>query len=466
MGCALLVAGCNQPAGPGKPRTARERLEKHEAPARERQVEKTRGLVKRVREVEEKLGLEGVAVRGLADAVLAELKALALSGETKTLDTRRVIFLLESLVNVGPDAVLPIGAFLEENKDIEYGITGPTYRYVSNQSKPAGEGQSKKVQWSYNGRAQYTMNTEFALPVSLRMGLFEVLARIGDGHAEGALLRALDTTARGIEVATLDRLLEEMSGPKYSDKVLTVTHDLLADPPKVAGPGKLDYYNRKYLFGLLTKYKDETFVEVAQYLIVREDGRVDTDVVGYLNRTLGARAVPVLAAACQDERLDPRYVSTLTYHVLRYVGTDAGAEAMFRKIMEETGLASLRRNAISNLAYNNGTKEATQRKLTLLQAYKDKFADDTKLKGTIKWVEQRLQQRLNPQSQPSPRSGGVQRLQGAVEGALWNTLVEQAVEPGAAGDVRVFRLDSGSINAVPGGVTIRGLTVRPRFERK
>ena len=415
---ALAVAGCGQKSTKSndneRPRTAREQLEQQDDRGRSGLEGVNRDLAGKVRKLEQDaeiqgIELEGMAVRVLVDgeAVMQELTMLAPDRATRTRDMRRVLFLLECLANVGPSALPSIEGFLIKNKDIEYGFTGSMYAYNYNRAKPAGKdaekkkaGQNKNVNWSSNGRYNYTLNTEFIFPPSLRRGLFEVLARIGGEESEAILLATLKSTGRGLEVASLDKLLSDFSGDAHRDDVLNVTHDLLADPPDISEPSQIDRYHRKYLFGLLTKYRDETFAEVAKHLIVRDDGKVDTEVVNYLNRILGERAIPLLAAAINDERLDKRYVSSLSYYVLRHVGQHPGAEAMFREIMRNDELASLRRTAISQLAYNSGSKDALRKKLELLNAYEEKLSADPKVAPTLKWMKQRIERQLDPNYKP------------------------------------------------------------------
>jgi hypothetical protein len=416
---ALALTGCGRKtarqSSDKTPLSARERLKRQAEPRSDNLSQANRELRDKVRKLEQAIEekdieLEGVTGRLLSDvdAIMAELTQLKADRTSRASDLRRVVFLLECLVNVGPEALPVIEAFLLKLEDMEYGFNGSVYRYNYNRVQPTGKSEAQKktqqnqnVNWSTNGRYNYALNTEFALPPSLRLGLFEVLARIGSEKSEAILLAALKSTGRGIEVAMLDRLLTDVSGEIHRDNVLSVTHDLLADPPDIGQPSQLDRYHRNYLFGLLAKYRDETFVEVAKHLIVRDDGRVDTEVVNYLNRTLGARAIPLLAAACSDERLDKRFVSSLAYHVLRYVGQDPGAEAMFREIMRNDDLATLRRTAISQLAYGSNSKEVLQKKLNLINAYKEKLSEDPKVAPTLKWTEQRIQRQLDPKFKPN-----------------------------------------------------------------
>jgi len=420
----LALSGCGRETarqfGDKTPLSARERLKRQAEPRTDKLSEANRKLRDKVRKLEQTMEekdieLEGAAIRVLADvdAIMDELTQLKADRTSRASDQRRMVFLLECLVNVGPEALPGIEVFLLKLEDMEYGFNENVYRYNYNRAQPAGSNdaqqktqQNQNVNWSTNGRYNYTLNTEFTMPPSLRLGLFEVVARIGGEKSEAILLASLKSTGRGIEVAVLDRLLANVSGEIHRDKVLIVTHDLLADPPDIGRPSQLDRYHRRYLFGLLAKYRDETFVEVAKHLIVRDDGRVDNEVVNYLNRTLGARAIPLLAAACSDKRLDKRFASSLAYHVLRYVGQDSAAEAMFREVMRNENLATLRRTAISQLAYGSNSREVLQKKLDLINAYKEKLSADPKVAPTLKWTEQRIQRQLDPKFKPN---GGYQR---------------------------------------------------------
>jgi len=48
------------------------------------------------------------------------------------------------------------------------------------------------------------------MPQSLRLGLIESLGRIGTNEAEAVLVKTLKVTARGVEVAMIDRMLTKI----------------------------------------------------------------------------------------------------------------------------------------------------------------------------------------------------------------------------------------------------------------
>src|SRR5581483_5756561 len=122
------------------------------------------------------------------EEIIEQLTAMKASADN-VLSTRRLVHAFESLIDAGPAAIPAIRAFLARNQDVEY------------------EGMRT--------RRDGTITLEFAVPLSLRMGLLEATKRIGGPEAEKLLADTLRTSGRGIEVAYLARALEDMAPGKY-----------------------------------------------------------------------------------------------------------------------------------------------------------------------------------------------------------------------------------------------------------
>ena len=86
---------------------------------------------------------------------------------------------------------------------------------------------------------------EALAPPSLRFGLFDVVRQIGGADAEAILAESLAGSGRGLEVAYLTHVLEEMAPGKYKDAALAAARNLLASGTAA---------DRDHLFGVLRRF--------------------------------------------------------------------------------------------------------------------------------------------------------------------------------------------------------------------
>jgi len=150
-------------------------------------------------------------------------------------------------------------------------------------------------------------------PPTMRIGLFNTIRRIGKVNerakieAENVLLSTLSNTTRGLEVFYITQALEDLSGEKHKDAILKEAKYLLQNPPdKEKGEDALYRRHRTWLYDLLRKYKDETYVEQAQSELLVENQRKDREgnplttleldptAMRYITEVLGERAMPIL----------------------------------------------------------------------------------------------------------------------------------------------------------------------------
>jgi hypothetical protein len=274
--------------------------------------------------------------------IIAELRTVMAASGDKTRAARRTIYLLESLLATGTDALSAIRAFLARNEDIDLvppkGVKGGTDDFV---------------------------------PVSLRFGLFDVAKQIGGADAEQLLAEILITTGRGAEVAWLARALQQIAPGKYREAALAAAHELLGRPPAPDPATGIDRNERELLFGVLTMYGDTSYVSLAQAQLVRADGAIDRNALRYLQQSLGQQAVPIAAQMYDDLRLtESAKKEPFARLALNYVGADAQADAFYQKAINDMNLnASHRKNLIEDLNQDGfaDTKNLTARDLQLIQ---------------------------------------------------------------------------------------------------
>ena len=145
-------------------------------------------------------------------------------------------------------------------------------------------------------------------PDSLRMGLIETLGRIGTNDAEATLVKILGYTASGVEVNLIDQQLTLMAEGehRFKKQILGAAKDILINPPALSEvPTRLEGRSSNALWGLIIRYKDLTFAEDAETLLVK-DGSVNGSALEYFRRVMEDKSVPVLAKAYQQGNLDDR----------------------------------------------------------------------------------------------------------------------------------------------------------------
>lgn len=268
---------------------------------------------------------------------------------------RRAVYLFESLIEHGDDALPPIKKFLDSNQDftfrdrIKSGKTvikgaskgkdpksdkardGKAGKPGGKDGKPKGTG----AVWAYF-RPYPKMEKKF--PPTLRIGLFDAAAQIGSQHAIDILLEVLKTTDRGVEVAYLEEYLQRAAQDKYLEEVLSAARELLASMPENLDENALmiDRNAKAFLYAILVKYKDLEFVDTAKGLLVRSDGSVDGHALAYLRRVLGADAIPIIQSAVNDDRITDNIASyALRDAVLHYIGQNAAADQLLLQTVQE-----------------------------------------------------------------------------------------------------------------------------------
>ena len=260
---------------------------------------------------------------------------------------REAVYLLAELAKHGPAALPHIREFLARNQDID--LDTGTFT------------QNKLIR---------EVPLEFALPPSLRFGLFDVARQIGGPDAERILAEALGRTARGIEIVYLTRVLQDMAPNKYRDSALSVARDLLA----TATPGftsPLDRNHRENLFSVLAMYNDTSFTATAQSQLVQADGQIDRGALKYLQQVLGPQSVAIAAQAYQDPRVsDSAKKEPLARLALSYVGADQQANEFYQRAINDPVLTpNHRKNLIEDLNEDGlNFKNLTQQDLPLIKS--------------------------------------------------------------------------------------------------
>jgi|TARA_B100000959_G_scaffold273687_1_gene324520 hypothetical protein len=358
----------------------------------------------------------------------AIIEALQAMDQTDKRAKRLAVFHLESLVQWGDGALPAITAFMEKGIDMEFKPSrserdklreqgkekvkkGESKPKDSGKKKPSKDGKSRTgMAWNY---FRPFPRPEGAIPATLRLGLLETTAYIGSEKAEKLLLDVLGTTGRGVEIAYLEMLLQDMAPGKHLKTILKITREILANLPPLSDDAmSVDRETKGYLYAILVKYKDRVFVETAKTLLVTPDGKLDGYVLSYLRRVLGADAIPILQAVIQEDRLEDgvaRYA--IRDAALYYVGQSAQADRLLMDTFRE-GMARQEEGGDFNWGpfkvtftaitrdLNGQSNEVLANRRQLLQNAREEFNHPTLNQGLDK-MDGQLQRTLERETNPN-----------------------------------------------------------------
>jgi hypothetical protein len=250
-------------------------------------------------------------------AILDELTRLKVAANQPRA-MRRVIALLEQLSDAGTAALPVISQFLATGNDVTY---------------EAGGRAPRDLQGIVSSLA----------PLTLRFGLFDVVRQIGGDDAEAVLATSLGKTLRGVELAYLTELVEQLAPGKYRDTALATAKGLMATTAAGA--------DRDYLFSVLKRFGDDSYVATAQAQLVQADGKVDRSALKYLQQTLGDKSVALAAQTYKDARVtEADSKESLARVALAYVGANEQAGELFHAaVLDQTLNPDQHRNLIEDL---------------------------------------------------------------------------------------------------------------------
>jgi hypothetical protein len=365
------------------------------------------------------------------------------TGAERNSGLRLIVYKLETLAQRSHPAVPAIRSFLGKNVDVDYSQQD-NQTQNDNQAQPdananndqntnnANGGNNRRANrgnnnngGGFNGgggggnnfrggarraRNLQTLETDWVVPPSLRLGLVSTLKEIGGADAEQALAEMLSSTARGVEVAYLTVILEELAPGKYRDQAIAAAKDLLTNPPHLDSPDQLDDLSKSYLYGVLEFYKDASFAVNAQQMLVGADGRLDQDAMDYLSTVLKDQSVSALYAALKNPALTNQFDQMrLGRDILNYVGQNSQANQMFTDTLNNQDLDS-RMKIMSVIGLAGGgfgggggnaptDPQVINGRIALLNSIASQYANDPALSQAIALATQSLQsgQEIQPQ---------------------------------------------------------------------
>jgi len=338
-------------------------------------------------------------------------------GNARNTGLRLVVFKLETLAQRGNLAVPAIRAFLGRNVDVDYNqqdnsnastnqadANGGNNRGFNRGGFGGGRGGARRA------RNLKTMQADWVVPPSLRLGLVGTLKEIGGAESEQALADMLSSTGRGVEVAYLAVILEEIAPGKYAAAAVSAAKELLMNPPAVDSPDNLDQLSKSYLYGVLEFFRDTSFAVNAQQMLVGKDGRLDQDAMDYLSTVLKEQSVSALYAAYQNPALTNQFDKmSLGRDVLNYVGQNSQANQLFTDTLNNADLPP-QAKAFTIIALAGGgfgpfasesptDPQVISSRLNLLKQQESAFANDPTISQAIALAATALQNGTTVQPQ-------------------------------------------------------------------
>jgi hypothetical protein len=337
-----------------------------------------------------------VATKRSAKEILENLLKLQPSGATRIHTIRKIVHELEDLAELQDEAVPDIREFLAKNSDLDYSVE----RDRSND----GDRRGWTPPWQ-----RANPPTEFTLPPSLRIGLFDVLKDIGSPEAEKLMGEVLGNSGRAVEVAYLTRALEEIAPGKYRETALTSAKDMLRNPITIDSPNRLDEQAEGYLYGILELYDDASFVEDAKKMLVNAEGRINRNAQQYLAKYNGEGMIATYYDLFNNATITNTFDKmSVANQILDHVGPNAQANKFLGEVVGNTNIDSRMRSfAVMRLAGGFGGDETpkdpniVRQQIPVLENLKQTTTDERLLQA-IDRTQQNLQNILDGKPVENP----------------------------------------------------------------
>ncbi len=164
--------------------------------------------------------------------------------------TWKAIYNLQSLVELGPGAVPGIAWLLDRDYEVEYNwYAQPIDVFgISHRLLPRNIKRVRRADVLFPN--QDKPNLHYGFPLSLRLGLIEVLERIGGPEAEAALLTRLRSAGKEIELAYSIKGLQVVAPDAHTPEIMTRIKEVLDQRAAVYQTDELEIAARRYLVGI------------------------------------------------------------------------------------------------------------------------------------------------------------------------------------------------------------------------
>ncbi len=164
--------------------------------------------------------------------------------------TWKAIHSLQSLVELGDEAVPGIAWVLDRDYEVQYNwyqqpidVFGVSHRLLPRNIK-----KLRRADVLFPN--QDKPNLHYGFPLSLRLGLIEALERIGGPYAEEALLTRVRKATKEIELAYAIKGLQIVAPDFHTMEIMERIEQILGVPETVYHTDELEIAARRYLVGI------------------------------------------------------------------------------------------------------------------------------------------------------------------------------------------------------------------------
>lgn len=202
-------------------------------------------------ETEQGSETEGPRDNKKSDDYLRELVHIVDEPTTKPGHTTwKAIYNLQCLVELGDEAIPGIAWILDRDYEVNYNwyqqpidIFGVSHRLLPRNIK-----RVRRADVLFPN--QDKPNLHYGFPLSLRLGLIEVLERIGGPYAEEALLKRVREAKKEIELAYAIKGLQVVAPDYHTVEITKRIQEILGIPETVYHTDELEIAARRYLVGI------------------------------------------------------------------------------------------------------------------------------------------------------------------------------------------------------------------------
>jgi hypothetical protein len=235
------------------------------------------------------------------------------------------------------------------------------------------------------------------VPPSTRLGLADVLRDIGTSESIGLLSQVLPTALSASEATYIARILLSLDPELFRNISITTARNMLNDT-------SLARDDKRELLSLLIELHD---TEMAQVLAnqLMADGKMDRDILDFLQKTLGEDAMPLIHSIFGNPELTMADRADLIRVAMNYVGSNEQATDIFsRSIHSEVVGTPIRAMLVLGLTGMNERggpppdlpPDVAQSRLTLLNSLEQEYGQTRGMASAFSTAREQLEYSLNP----------------------------------------------------------------------
>ena len=235
------------------------------------------------------------------------------------------------------------------------------------------------------------------VPPSTRLGLADVLRDIGTSESIGLLSQVLPTALSASEATYIARILLSLDPELFRNISITTARNMLNDT-------SLARDDKRELLSLLIELHD---TEMAQVLAnqLMADGKMDRDILDFLQKTLGEDAMPLIHSIFGNPELTMADRADLIRVAMNYVGSNEQATDIFSRSIQSEVVGTPSRDmlvlGLTGMNERGGPPpdlppDVAQSRLTLLNSLEQEYGQTRGMASAFSTAREQLEYSLNP----------------------------------------------------------------------